>query len=124
MKRLVGTIFYLGHPVSTESSATKSRSSEEELVLICHRHIINNPSVAVTVSQSYLYKCFSNVLGQSTKQFITDTKLDIAAKELLQTDKSVAQIAQDNGYSNGYQFSNAFKKKYNLSPTEYRKNNR
>lgn len=133
LKRLVGTIFYLGHPVSTESSTTKSRSSEEELVLICHRHIINNPSIAVTVeelcelcnvSQSYLYKCFSNVLGQSTKQFITDTKLDIAAKELLQTDKSVAQIAQDNGYSNGYQFSNAFKKKYSLTPTEYRKNNR
>ena len=133
LKRLVGTIFYLGHPVSAEAPSSKGRSSEEDLVLMCHRYIINNPSVAVTVddlcqlcnvSQSYLYKSFSNVLGQSTKQFITDTKLDIAAKELLQTDKSISQVAHDNGYSNGYQFSNVFKKKYNVSPTEYRKNNR
>ena len=133
LKRLVGTIFYLGHPVNADSSGSKSRVGEEELVLACHRYLINNPSSAVTVedlcqlcnvSQSYLYKCFSNVLGLSTKQFITDTKLDIAAKQLLQTDKSVTQIAQDNGYSNGYQFSNVFKKKYHLSPTAYRKNNR
>lgn len=134
LKRLVGTIFYRGHTVTTTDSATaKSRAREEHLVLMCHRHLINNPNTAVTVedlcrlcnvSQSYLYKCFNNVLGQSTKQFITNTKLDIAAKELLQTDKSVAQIAQDNGYNNGYQFSNIFKKKYHISPSEYRKNNR
>ena len=133
LKRLIGTIFYLGHPVSSDTTTTKSRATEEEMVLMCHRYIINNPAVAVTVedlcqictvSQSYLYKCFSNVLGLSTKQFITDTKLDIAAKELLQTDKSVSQVAQDNGYSNGYQFSNVFKKKYNMSPSAYRKNNR
>lgn len=133
LKRLVGTIFYKGYPVSADSSITKTRSSEEELVLMCHRYLIGNPAFAVTVedlcricnvSQSYLYKCFSNVLGLSTKQFITDTKLDMAAKELLQTDKSVAQVAQENGYSNGYQFSNVFKKKYKVSPSEYRKNNR
>lgn len=133
LKRLVGTIFYLGHTVIYEAGSTKSRSGEESLVMMCHRHIINNPSIAVTVeelctlcnvSQSYLYKCFSNVLGISTKQFITDTKLDMAAKQLLQTDKSIAQVAQDNGYSNGYQFSNVFKKKYKVSPSEYRKNNR
>ena len=133
LKRLIGTIFYLGHPVTAETTMTKPRSGEEAIVLMCHRHLINNPSAPITVddlcevcnvSQSYLYKCFSNVLGLSTKQFITDTKLDIAAKQLLQTDKSVSQIAQDNGYSNGYQFSNVFKKKYNLSPSAYRKNNR
>lgn len=133
LKRLVGTIFYLGSPVASESGAKKSGNSEENTVLLCHRYIINNPSEAVTVetlcnicnvSQSYLYKCCSNVLGISTKQFITNTKLDMAAKQLLQTDKSVSQVAADNGYSNGYQFSNVFKKKYGISPSGYRVKNR
>lgn len=133
LKRLVGTIFYLGTPVATESTIKRGRSSEENTVLACHRYIINHPSEATTVetlcrlcnvSQSYLYKCCSHVLGVSTKQLITNTKLDMAAKELLQTNKSVAQIAADNGYSNGYQFSNVFKKKYGIAPTQYRVKNR
>ena len=131
LKRLVGTVYYYGHPVEAEKSGVKPHLGEENMVLKCHRYIITNQSTAVTVedlctlcnvSQSYLYKCFSNTLSVSTKQFITDTKLDLAAKELLQTDKSVAQIATDNGYSNGYQFSNIFKIKYGISPSAYRKN--
>lgn len=133
LKRLVGTIFYLGNPVSAVTEEKTSRSSEENVVMMCHRYLISNPAQAVTVedmcsqfslSQSYLYKCFSNVLGVSTKQFITDTKLDMAAKQLLQTDKNIAEIAAGTGFSNGYRFSNIFKKKYNISPSEYRKNNR
>lgn len=133
LKRLIGTIFYLGHPVNAETEEKKSRNSEENVVMMCHRYLIANPAAAVTVeelcsvfnlSQSYLYKCFSNVLGISTKQFITDTKLDMAAKLLIQTDKSIADIATDTGFNNGYQFSNVFKKKYNISPSVYRKNNR
>lgn len=133
LKRLIGTVFYLGSPVTVDTSAKKGSSNEEETVLTCHRYIISNPSEAVTVetlcqlcnvSQSYLYKCCSNVLGISTKQFITNTKLDMAAKQLLQTDKSVAQVAAENGYSNGYQFSNVFKKKYGIAPTQYRVRNR
>ncbi len=133
LKRLVGTIFYLGSPVTSQPSARKGSSNEENTVLTCHRYIISNPSEAVTVetlcrllnvSQSYLYKCCSNVLGINTKQFITNTKLDMAAKQLLQTDKSVAQVAAENGYSNGYQFSNVFKKKYGIAPTQYRARNR
>ena len=130
LKRLVGTIYYQGHYFSAESSKVTSHPGEENMVLKAHRYILANRSVAVTVedlcsfcnvSQSYLYKCFTNVLGLSTKQFITDTKLDIAANDLLQTEKSIAQIATDNGYSNGYQFSNIFKNKYGISPSSYRK---
>lgn len=133
LKRLVGTIFYLGTPVATQPVRQKAHSSEEATVLTCHRYIISNPGQAVSVetlcqlcnvSQSYLYKCCSNVLGTSTKQFITNTKLDMAAKELLQTNKSVAQVAADNGYSNSYQFSNVFKKKYGIFPSQYRTKNR
>ncbi len=133
LKRLVGTIFYLGAPVTSQPVKQKAHSSEEATVLKCHRYIISNPSESVTVetlcrlcnvSQSYLYKCCSNVLGISTKQFITNTKLDMAAKQLLQTDKPVAQVASENGYGSSYRFSNVFKKNYGIAPTQYRAKNR
>ena len=133
LKRLIGTIFYLGYQVTPENGIKKARSSEENTVLTCHRYIINNPSDNVTVedlcshcnvSQSYLYKCFSNVLGVSTKQFITATKMDITAKELLKTDKTITQIAAENGYGNSFRFSNLFKKVYGISPSQYRTKNR
>ncbi len=133
VKRLVGIIFYNGHNSMAESRSKTASLGEENMVLTCHRYIISNPSKAVTVeelcslcnvSQSYLYKCFQNVLGVSSKEFITRTKLDIATKELLQTDKTVSQVAADNGYSNGYRFSNIFKKAYGISPSLYRRENR
>ena len=133
LKRLVGIVFYSGHRLTGESTVKNTKLSEENIVMTCHRYLINNYNMAVTVeelcklcnvSQSYLYKCFHNVLGMSTKEFITRTKLDMAARQLLQTDKTVTAIAAENGYSNAYRFSNIFKKAYGISPTLYRRENR
>lgn len=102
----------------------------EGVVLQCHRHIINNMSRPVTVdglcrlcnvSQSYLYRCFKQVFDISPKEFIQSTKLEHAARRLLQTDKTVSGVAADCGYANGYRFSAAFKKQYGVSPAGYRK---
>lgn len=102
----------------------------EAVVLQCHRYIINNMALPVAVeslcrlcnvSQSYLYRCFKQVFDISSKEFIQNTKLEYAAGRLLQTDKTVAGIAADCGYANGYRFSAAFKKKYGVSPAGYRK---
>lgn len=132
LRRLVGLMAY-SKPVITDIKDKNMTLSREQLVLRCHRHIVNNPDTPVTVadlcglcnvSQSYMYKCFLSVLGMSTKDFITRTKLEIAARSLLQTNKTILQIAQENGYPNGYRFSAAFKKQYSLSPAAWRKANR
>lgn len=40
---------------------------------------------------------------------------------LLQTDRSIAQIAHSVGYENQSKFATAFKEFYQVLPTEYRK---
>lgn len=129
LKRLIGEIFY-NNNLTVDTDNHKITASEEKMVLLCHKFILNNCSLFVTVdmlcdycnvSQSYLYKCFKNVLGISTKSFITDTKLEIAQKDLLKTNKTISEIAMENGYSNSYQFSNLFKKAYGISPSSFRK---
>ena len=133
LKRLVGLMAYHGKPIGSEQHKEKKTPSQEQLVLDCHQFIMNNPQLSVTVemlckefsvSQSYLYKCFKNVLGVSSKKFITNAQLDLAAKALVQTDKSIAQIATEYGYSNSFSFSGLFKKNFGISPSEYRKQNR
>jgi len=133
LKRLIGVLVYNRQNAVPDTGVKNLTVSREQTVRICHQYIINNPSVAVTVamlcehcnvSQSYLYKCFSSVLGISSKEFVTRTKLDMAAKALLQTDKTITRIAAENGYSNSYRFSNIFKKEYGTSPSRYRRQNR
>ena len=133
LKRLVGLMVYHGRHVSRSELHHRITTAQEQLVLGCHQYIINNPHICVTVdmlcrqfnvSQSYLYKCFKGVLGVSSKQFITNAQLDLAAKELIHSDKPIAQIAHEHGYANSFGFSSLFRKNYGVSPSEYRKQNR
>lgn len=130
LQRLVALAIYNGQNNILKNDVKLFSDSEEKLVMQCHNYVINNPALAVTVedlcnicnvSQSYLYKSFKSVLDMSCKEFITSTKLEMSARALMQTNKSISQIALENGFSNGYRFSNIFKKNYGLSPSAYRK---
>jgi len=48
--------------------------------------------------------------------YLNDLRLDMAKKDLLQKNKSITEIAYDTGYSSLSHFSNAFKKRYGVSP--------
>lgn len=134
VQRIVGLVAY--HKDITPVTARRvngKTSSDERLVMKSHNYIINhvNRNVSVeelckefSVSQSYIYKCFRNVLGVSTKEFITTQKIHMTEIALLHTDKSITEIALENGYANSYQFSNIFKKVRGISPSAYRKINR
>lgn len=120
------------NPLFAVTRSNKS-SNEEALVLKCHNYIINNADRNVEVeelckefdvSQSYVYKCFKNVLKMSTKEFITLTKIHMTEAALLRTDKSISDIAIENGYANSYQYSNIFKRVHGISPSNFRKANK
>ncbi len=120
------------NPLTAVIRSDKS-SNEEALVLKCHSYVINNSDRNVEVeelckvfdvSQSYVYKCFKNVLKMSTKEFITLTKIHMTEVALLRTDKSISDIALENGYANSYQYSNIFKRVHGISPSTFRKRNR
>lgn len=104
--------------------------SEEITVLKCIKYLDDNPYKNVTVedlcehcalSQSYLYRCFSSYLNTSPKQFITSYRLNKIEIDLLQSNKSISDIANEYGYSSVYAFSNSFKSFYHMSPREFRK---
>ncbi len=133
LKGILCDIAYSIQKKVSENIINDSTNSEEEIVLGCHKYILENYNQSVTVSdlceiygisQSYLYKCFKSVLGISTKDFITKIKLDIAVKMLLQSNHNISYIALQTGFNNAYHFSNVFKKTFGVSPSVYRRNNK
>lgn len=59
-------------------------------------------------------------IGLNYQQFITQIRLNKAARLLLQSDKKIIDIAFEAGYSNLSNFNRLFKKQYNRSPRDYR----
>lgn len=66
-------------------------------------------------------RTFKRCYNTTPKKYILDLKLS-KAKELLEiTDKAVLEIAYETGFEPPAYFSNIFKKKFGITPTQYRK---
>lgn len=105
-------------------------NAKERLVLACCQYIDEHLNETITVrqlskalnySENYIYKAFNDTLKISCKSYINDYRLLRGLQDLKATTLSVSEIAQRNGFSTVYHFSNAFKKKYGYSPLNYRK---
>ena len=72
------------------------------------------------MSVSHLQKLFKQLYGVPVYHYIKEYRLEQAAVELVRSDKSVTQIAQNAGYDNASKFSECFKKRYGITPSQYR----
>ena len=72
------------------------------------------------ISVSHLQKLFKQVYGVPVYHYIKEYRLEQAAVELVRSDRPVTQIAQNAGYDNASKFSECFKKRYGVTPTQYR----
>lgn len=71
-------------------------------------------------NEKYLSHRFAEITGVSLKQYILQTKVDTANFMLTDTNKSIADIARELGFSDSHNFTRAYKKLTGLSPSEYR----
>lgn len=86
-------------------------------------HAISTSDVATYVgkSRSYLSRCFKKELGFEMREFIMRCKLEEAKSLLTYTTKSLSEISSYLCFSSQAYFQNVFKKKYGITPNEYRK---
>ena len=75
-------------------------------------------------SRSYLTKKFKEELGFDISSFIMRCKLEESKSLLTYTDKSLSEISSYLCFSTQAYFQNVFKKKYGMTPNEYRKKTR
>ena len=82
---------------------------------------IGDMARAINYSPSYLRHKFTEQSGKTISQTLNSVRLSQSAVLLKTTNLSVTHIATECGFCDGNYFSTIFKKKYGVSPKDYRK---
>jgi AraC-like DNA-binding protein len=78
----------------------------------------------LSMSATKLKLGFKKIFGKPIYAYHHDACMERASIMLLDTKKSIFEIAIEAGYSGNGNFCNAFKKRYGVSPIQYRRNGR
>ncbi|MCR5279301.1 MAG: response regulator [Lachnospiraceae bacterium] len=74
------------------------------------------------MSPNYFSTVFKKQTGESTISYMNRLRLERAKKELAETDRSIAEIAELIGYNDSHYFFKLFKKETGITPLQYRRN--
>ncbi|NDV82478.1 DNA-binding transcriptional regulator [Bacteroides sp. 51] len=118
------------NPIRIERrKSTEGYAIDDPLVLSTIRMIEDDNNRQITikeilgqvhVSRRVLEKRFKSTVGESIYQYILKQRLSWFAEKLITSDKSVSEVAFDLGYEDYINLSKAFKRIYNITPTQYR----
>lgn len=78
-------------------------------------------SAELNLSERNFRKVFKDYLGVSPKTYMQERRLEIAAEKLRQGGETINEISDLLGYYSQYQFSRDFKKRFDVSPSQYKK---
>lgn len=102
--------------------------AEEELIdrvlTVIHAHLgddtfsVRNMVKAVGMSQPQLYRKLMSICGQSPLVLLRNVRLDRAVGLLKQKTRNVSQIGYEVGYSNPSHFSQIFKDRFGIAPSQ------
>ena len=72
-------------------------------------------------SDAYLSRMFQKYAKINYKTYLQDIRMAYAYRDLMNTDRTISQIALDNGFCSSRGFSGEFQKRYGILPSEMRK---
>lgn len=85
-----------------------------------HGLTVSDVADYVGISRNYLFTLFKESMGHSPREYIISFRLSRGRELLAGTEYSVDGISYACGYEDPAVFSRAFKKKYHMTPSEYR----
>lgn len=111
---------------TTELSHTPLTEPVINALYYMENYYYKNPSLEETARQAgfspaYFSRLFSAQLGKSYHTYLTDIKLRHVCRLLMQSGKSIMEIAQETGYCHGNYLCEQFRQKMGMTPSEYRK---
>ena len=74
----------------------------------------------VNLSKHYFMRFFKKYMGMTCIEYINDYRLNVATNLLLTTRMQITEVSESIGITNLSYFNRIFKKKYNMTPKEYR----
>ena len=109
-----------------EPGKEKNREKIRKVLLYVKEHFgeqITTQSVAAEFgySREHFSRVFKRFADTSFKQYLNEYRLMQAVTELFTTEKRMRDIAYDNGFPDEKSFYSSFKRKYGVTPLEYKK---
>jgi len=105
--------------------SSKQAAIMKALVYIQHHFreplTLQDMSRITNFAPNYFSACFHEMTGKTFQSFLQDIRLTFAMSLLTASDLAITDICYSSGYNTVTHFNRAFKQKYVLSPTEYRK---
>lgn len=71
---------------------------------------------------TYLSRIFQKYAQVNYRTYLIDLRVKYAVRELINTDHEIGSIAMNHGFPDSRAFAKAFKKRYGMTPSVYRKN--
>lgn len=84
-------------------------------------HSLGELAQIVGTNEYTLKKEFKELFGTTVFGFWSDAKMDNAQKLLAETTTDIKEISEIIGYKNPQHFSTAFKRKFGITPSQFRK---
>jgi AraC family transcriptional regulator len=75
----------------------------------------------VRLSQFHFHRLFRSAIGETLKQYTQRLRLERAASRLVINDGAILDVALDSGFQNHETFSRQFKRRFHVTPKDYRR---
>ena len=85
------------------------------------RVTVEQLSAHAGLTRSGLHALFRRHLGQSPRDYLTEHRLHRARAVVAGTDRPITEIALDLGYSSSQHFATAFRRRFGMSPSTFRR---
>ncbi len=128
--KVIELLLYLSKlSIGTENRLSEYQSEQVERIRDIHKYLLENLSQRITIDEmaskylinpTTLKSVFKEVYGTSIASHMKEHRMNMAARLLMETPKSIKEIAKEIGYESQSKFSKAFKEYYKVLPTEYR----
>ncbi len=114
-----------------ENNAKLIKSLSQERIQIMleyiHQHYqekltLEEIAAAAIISKRECLRCFQACIQKTPVAYLLDYRLQMAEKLLRTTNLSVTEIAMETGFANSAYFAKAFKKMWDMTPRQCRKN--
>ncbi|MEM5314218.1 helix-turn-helix domain-containing protein [Paraburkholderia sp. JHI869] len=108
-----------------DTAIEKVRASARWLKENCDRPISVSDAVNVSaMSERNFLRCFKQEMGVTPSEYLLQARLDLTSRMLAETDLSIDNIAKRCGWTNGDRLAKIFRRRFSLTPSEFRKRDR
>ena len=122
--KIIGSFGISRHLNRTERQAAAFQELRAPIDYICEQFAsdlsVSALAAACNLSVSALERRFKKHLGKTPHQYINEVRLDNAQQLLLETNKSIGEIALSTGFSDHSHFTRAYTRRFGRTPSKAR----